>query len=451
MLPLYSIPYTDDRMDEQKLLENAKSILQKNDRGNWIMPSADIYPHQWLWDSCFISIGLRHLEPERAKLEIESLFRGQWNNGMMPNIIFASGKEHRRVHNLWRSYLSPYAPDGVITSGVTQPPMIAEAVVQVGQLLKSTERRSWYSSIYPSLLKYHEWMYRERDPGGEGLVTLIHPYESGLDNSPPWISELRKHSMPFWIKAIEKLHLDWVVSFIRTDTRHVPPRQRMNNADAMGYWWALRSLRRKSYDSKTILSKSLFAVEDLAFNSILFRANSHLKNIASGIGEKIPRFLLANMEKTGDALEQLWDDEGGQYYSRNFVTHKLIKEPSIATLLPLYGGSVSKERAERLVSLIKKRKYFGSNSPIPSVPINSTSFDPYRSWQGPTWINTNWLLIDGLKRYGFDEEAEQLKYKTMQLVSKSSMYEYFNPLTGEPAGAPDFSWTAALTIDLLKN
>jgi len=37
------------------------------------------------------------------------------------------------------------------------------------------------------------------------------------------------------------------------------------------------------------------------------------------------------------------------------------------------------------------------------------------------------------------------------MVFKSGCAEYFNPLTGEPAGAKDFSWTAALTIDLLKS
>ena len=127
-----------------------------------MVPAADLYPHQWLWDSCFIAIGLRHLDIERAQTELTSLLRGQWSNGMLPNIIFSEGHKYHRDRELWRSYLSPYSPDGVSTSGLTQPPMLAEAVVQVGEKLKLPERRSWYKKMYPALVRYHEWLPRSR-------------------------------------------------------------------------------------------------------------------------------------------------------------------------------------------------------------------------------------------------------------------------------------------------
>lgn len=73
-----------------------------------------------------------------------------------------------------------------------------------------------------------------------------------------------------------------------------------------------------------------------------------------------------------------------------------------------------------------------------------------RYWQGPAWVNTNWLIIDGLARYGFAAEAEALRLSTLELVRKSGFREYFNPLTGEPAGVSDFAWTAALTVNLLS-
>ena len=100
--------------------------------------------------------------------------------------------------------------------------------------------------------------------------------------------------------------------------------------------------------------------------------------------------------------------------------------------------------------MMRAKKKFGANWPVPSVPMDSLFFDPYRYWQGPTWVNTNWLIIEGLKNYKFDEEAQILKNRTLELVKKSGMNEYFNPMNGEPAGAPNFSWTAALIIDLLQ-
>ncbi|HSX17987.1 MAG TPA: trehalase family glycosidase [Candidatus Saccharimonadales bacterium] len=437
-------------MNEVELLEKAQKVLKQNDRGKWTVPAGDLYPHQWLWDSCFIAIGLRHLDIERAQTELKSLLRGQWSNGMIPHMIFDLSADDKKPRERERSYLSPHAPHDIATSGITQPPMIAEAVVQIGQKLKMPERRTWYREMYSGLLRHHEWLYANRDPHKEGLIILLHPYECGLDNTPPWISELRKHSMPLWVRLIERLHLDGVANLVRRDTRHVPPGQRMSNIEAMAYWAAMRRLRRKAYNSEAILSRSLFAVEDLAFNCILIRGNAHLKTIAKDIGHRLPDDLIQKMAKTESALEQLWDERTGQYYSRSFVSHKLIEEPSIATLLPLYAGNTSHERAEHLVKLLKSKKEFGLRWPVPSVPQSSDFFDPLRYWQGPTWVNTNWLIIEGLKSYGFDDEAKLLHEQTLELVAKSGMNEYFSPIDGIPGGASNFSWTAALTIDLLK-
>src|SRR5581483_7885741 len=104
-----------------------------------------------------------------------------------------------------------------------------------------------------------------------------------------------------------------------------------------------------------------------------------------------------------------------------------------------------------LVKLLKLKRLFDLKWPVPSVPQTSDFFNPYRYWQGPTWVNTNWLIIEGLRNYQFDSQAEALKSKTLELVAKSGMNEYFNPLNGEPAGAKNFSWTAALVIDLLND
>jgi neutral trehalase len=368
---------------------------------------------------------------------------------MIPNIIFRS-PEKRHI-DLWRSWVNPFAPANIATSGITQPPMLAEAVVRVGQKLRPAERRSWYKEMLAPLVRYHEWLYADRDPHHEGLILLLHPYESGLDNSPPWISELRKHSMPLWIKLIEVLKLDYPVNLVRRDTKHVPPGQRMSNVEALAYWSALRRLRRKAYNSEALISRSLFAVEDLAFNCIFIRANQNLKEIAKTAGRELPASLLENMDRSETALEQLWDESNWQYFSRSFVSHKLIEEPTIATLLPLYSGAVSKNRAAHLVELMKRRRTFSPSWPVPSVPLNSAYFDPLKYWQGPTWVNINWLLIDGLERYAFKAEADILRRRTLEMVTKSGMYEYFSPLNAHGAGAPNFSWTAALAIDLLKS
>lgn len=438
-------------MEPKDLLKRAQEVLEMNDRGIYTQPAHGLYPHQWLWDSCFVAIGLRHLDMERAKTEILSLLRGQWHNGMLPNIIFRDEVQYRADRNIWRSWLNPYAPDDVTTTGITQPPMLAEAIVQVGSKMSWPERRGWYAMTYPALLSYHEWLYKERDPHGEGLVLQIHPWETGLDNTPPWMNELHEHLLPLWIRIIERTKFYHVLNLFRRDTHSVPIDQRFSIIESLALLDIQRRLRRKAYDIDRILNHSLFAIEDLSFNSILIRANTHLRHIADSLREDLPEDLEKRMSRTEKALEQLWDPYSQQYYSRDFITHRLLKIPTVATLLPLYAGTISKERAGKLVELLGNDHMFGTPYPVPSVAIDSQWFHPKLYWQGPAWVNMNWLIIDGLKRYGFKDQAAALTRTTLEMVGRSGCHEYFDPLNGEPAGAENFSWTAALTIDLLKN
>jgi glycogen debranching enzyme len=433
------------------LVEQAKAVLDGNDRGSYTIPAHGLYPHQWLWDSCFIAIGLRHFDVERAKMEILSLLRGQWHNGMVPHMIMEAAQPQRRYHGVWNSWINPYAPDDVETSGITQPPLLAEAIVKIGEKLALAERRSWYRQVWPNLLAYHQWLYTERDPHHEGLVLLIHPWETGLDNNPPWMAELHDHLLPWWVRILQRTRLEVAAGLLRRDTRFVPAAQRNSNIESMALYDSQRRLRRKGYNISRILDHSLFAIEDLAFNSILIRANEHMRKIAKTLRIEVPQDLLDNMALTEKMLEELWDPYTEQYYARDFVTHRLLKEPSIEAFLPLYAGTVSKERAALIVKGLENEHAYGPAYPIPSTPLNSPWFDPIRYWQGPTWLNTNWLIADGLRRYGYKDHADALIEGSLELVSRNGFAEYYNPLTGDPLGAHNFSWTAACAVDWLKS
>lgn len=435
--------------DTPDLSERAIEVLKRNDRGLYTIPATNLYPHQWLWDSCFIAIGQRHYDVERAKMEILSLLRGQWSNGMIPHMIFNPGIEYKSERNVWRSWISPFAPDDVVTSGITQPPLLAESIVRIGERLTLPERRSWYRQVFPALLAHHEWLYRERDPHEEGLTLQIHPWETGLDNTPPWMSELHEHLLPWWIRILKNTRLEVVTGWFRRDITYVPAAERFSNIDAMALFDAQRRLRRKEYNIDRILDHSLFAIEDLAFNSIFIRANDLLLGIAKTLRTDVPETLIKRMALTKKALGELWDPYTETYYSRDFVNHKLLKEPSVASLLPLYASCISEEHAALLVKSLENAHMFGPPHPVPSVPLNSPWFDPKRYWQGPTWFNTNWLIADGLKRYGYKDHAEALIESSLELVQEATFNEYFNPLTGEPLGAPHFSWTAAVALDWL--
>ena len=439
-----------DPLIRKTLIDRCSEVLNNNYRESFTVPAENLYPHQWMWDSCFVAIGLSHISPDKAVQELESLFKGQWHNGMIPNVIFNMDKKYFADRNFWKSWLSKNSPDNIATSGITQPPIVAEAVWRVGQKLDKDKRLKFYKKMYPKLVKYHSWLYEERDPHDTGLTIQINPYETGLDSAPPWMHQLREHSRPLWIAAIENLKLDRFINVARRDTRRMPAGQRMTNIDALMLWDSVTRLRRKHYDINKIFHRPLFAIEDVGFNSILIRNNQRLIDISKEIKIKIPKLLEERFQRSQEGLEKLWDDTYAIYLSRDFLVNKLIKEPTISSLFPLYAGSIDSQRASKLVNVLKNSHSFWLKYPVPSVPRNLRYFEPNRYWQGPTWINTNWLLIDGLTRMGYDSEANELREKTIELVDNSGMWEYFNPLNGQGLGAANFSWTAALIIDLIK-
>jgi hypothetical protein len=439
-----------DLLKKQQLINAAKQVIASNDMGGWTRPNPyGRYPHQWLWDSFFVAIGQRHYDIERAKAEVRSPFRAQWKNGMLPHIIFGDAKGYHAGPELWHCERSADAPEGIETSGITQPPIAAEAVVRVGEKLSTQNRREWYREMYPKLLAYHLWFYRERNPRGDGLPVIVLSWETGMDNTPPWMYIMNKFALSLRAQLIQQANFTSIMERFRKDTKTVPADELISTIDLYAVYDLIKALRKYKYNNDLIMRKHKLRVIDVTFSCILIRANVLLKQIADDIGQELPIEIRHAMQVAPHALETLWDSDTKQYYNRNVSTGRLIKVPSISTFMPLYSGVLPTARVDALVRQMNDPATFGAQYPLPSAPINSPYFKPNRYWQGHTWVNMNWMLADGLERNGRQKEAELLRKQTIDMIVKGGMYEYFSPFDAEPAGADGFSWTAALLIDML--
>ncbi len=425
------------QLDFEFLGTEARRVLDANFKGQWTQPAPGRYPHQWLWDSAFIAIGLRHYDVQRAASELTSLLRGQWANGMMPNMIYAPTLRGRIDAKFW-DLKEPRSISKIPTSPITQPPILAVAVELVAEKLSGAERKDFLIKMLPALISYHEWMYRERMSDQSGLITLVHPWESGLDNTPPWMNTM---------KALPKSINLW--GYLALIPTFGSAKERTSASDAARMLALAHIIYTMEYDNKRVLRDSPILIQDLGFNSILVAANASLVRLCNEMKIEIIPELATNIDATKKGIELLWDADAKEYYSRNAKTGELIKDSTVATFMPIFAKSSSTKQRQKLMIKIDSAKAYRAKYGLPSVSRSSSLFSNNRYWQGPMWVNMNWFIIRGLEAAGETERAKKLTDQTLEAVQKNGIYEYFDPDTGKGYGAKDFSWTAALILDLL--
>ena len=118
-----------------------------------------------------------------------------------------------------------------------------------------------------------------------------------------------------------------------------------------------------------------------------------------------------------------------------------------ASMLCLYAGTGSDKQKNYTIKHCERildNCVYG----MPSVDPKHKKFESERYWRGPVWINCNWIIYQGLKNKNI-KFAKQIKRKTINLVKQKGFNEYFSCKTGKGFGATNFSWTAALFLDLI--
>ena len=125
---------------QKELQQTAKQILLNNDRGGYTIPTEGLYPFQWNWDSAFVSLGFAEFDRNRAWQEIETLFSAQWDDGLMPHIVFHKPNPgYFPGPEVWQT--DKNVKGGTPTSGITQPPVAATVVRQLWEGLNTDAER----------------------------------------------------------------------------------------------------------------------------------------------------------------------------------------------------------------------------------------------------------------------------------------------------------------------
>lgn len=438
--------------DQAALEARAATVLAANWRTVSTVPSAHLYPFQWLWDSGFIALGWSWLDMDRARLEIETLLKAQWANGFLPHIIYhddSAAKSYFPGSEFQGTDGLPGAPGHVSTSGITQPPVLGFVLEALHRReADPTVHRAFYEQAVRQIFKFHEYLYRDRDPQHEGLVYIRHNWESGTDNSAVWDAIWATYQAPEY-------------NVQRRDTSHVDETMRPTKKDYNHYLYLIDLSKQVGYDEAKMREILPFLVQDPLFNAILIAANDSLVRLADGLGlaAEAAQARAWNVRTTAAFNRKLWDEKLGLYGYYDLRNERFLATASSSGLATLFAGdAVPPERARRMRDTLLSPAFAGPQGTgylCPSLSYADPAFDRRRYWRGPIWINLNWLIYRGLQKHDFAEAAARVKADSVELVQRHGFYEYFDPVrevadgTGG-FGGEQFSWSAALVLDMLR-
>ena len=416
-----------------KFVKIAQKTLIGNRKKGYTLPTNNkLYPAQWNWDSAFIALGYSYFNLNFALKEIKTLLDGQWKDGMIPHILF-----HDTNTNYYPNHTAWSCGNKIHSSGITQPPVLASILKQIIDKNKiNKKQKTEIKKFIIKIKKSHEWFIKYRDPKKTGLVSILHPWESGYDNSS------------LWDGPMSKVKIEKNIKYKRADNKVVNPEHRPLNIDYDRYVTIKNDLRKKKYNPKKIFNTALFNVVDIGFNSIFLKANKDLVILLKKFNLDSSK-IIKYVKLTERNILRFFDKKKGAFFSFDLRNKKKILVPSITNYLVLFADIKNHKINNVLIKNLKKHnvkeKYFFS-----SIKPNHRSFEEKRYWRGPVWVNCNWFIYKGL--INKDEKySKKIKQSTIKLVEKKGFHEYYSCKNGKPMGANNFSWSAALYLDLKLN
>ncbi len=421
-------------MAEDEIYRKVKDILvsnivtgyakSKSTEFFYIKPAKKTYPFQYFWDTCFHVFILTALgEHETAKRSILSLFAMQQDNGFVGHILYWNNILPARLTDTFQS--KPGLKTELLRSHMSaliQPPIVAQAVLRIYQ---KTEDQDFLHHMLPKLKKYYQWLADNRDFYGDGLLSSITAFESGMDWKPTF---------------------DPVVGF---------PEKK---ADWRLFWRVVSVDMRNffhNYDLEKIREKNYFVVKDPGTNTIYaqnLRAMATLCEIA-GDTETAKKYTALSEKVVHSMLRLMYDDASAAFYDILGKSNEKIKILTPTIFFPLVCQGIPDAIEKKIIDRhLFNEKEFKVRFPIPSVSLNHPSFNPTGSlyiWRGPTWVVSNWFLHQFMIEKGYREESKAMVDSIKKLVQKSGFREYYHPFTGKGYGAHDFTW-AGLVVDMME-
>jgi hypothetical protein len=372
-------------------------------------------PSQWLWDSGFHMIVWSYRQPENAISELRTLLQFQQPDGFIPEIIF--WKRNKILGKLAIFFIGYSCSE---YTHITQMPMLSYSIRAIWQ---ATHNKRYLVEFVPQIVKYLEW-WQSRDHDNDGLISIIHPWESGMDASPTF-------DPVFHLTNPRPCNM--YLNFIRL----------------------LFKYRNIGWNQQTILQKEWFNVEDVGVCSVYTDGWRVLASLADEFDGELAIRCRTQYRRYREAIiRKCWDEKAGQFVSYYHQDGKemIARIETLQSLLPILLDDLPRDILQTLVAKIKDPNKFWLSYPIPTVAKSESTFNPHESrllWRGPMWPGATWLVMEGLLRHGCIQEADAILDRWITLYLQNGIWEYYDPLSGKGLGQKGLGMSTII-VDMLK-
>jgi len=388
-------------LDATTIRQECKRILDST----WVptqgftMPNAKSYPWQWLWDSCFHVIAWAGLGDQRAVVELESLFGLQLPTGFLPHMGYQTNPQTSLQY--WHC---------AGRSDITQPPMY-------GHALRILAKRGFdVAHLYDQANLALHYLFESRLDRGTGLLRVVHPWETGCDDSPRW-DGLR------------------------------PFQGRLPHFYERRLWYATKRALVKSLQRRegAAVYNPHFDVCSIGFNA-LAAFNAH--ELASLTNNKA---LLGKANELAAAIDRRWDEDRTTW--ADVCLAGPLESSAIRTLDSLLPVLVSKREscvADAFGEIFSETAFWRPFGPT-GTAISEPSYNPNWYWRGPVWPQLSYLIMLAADRQGRSHEARLAADSLIRGAVTSGFSEYWHPDTGEAKGATPQGWATLASEALITS
>jgi alpha,alpha-trehalase len=417
------------------------------------------------WDSYFIIRGL--LRAGRIDLA----------KGMVDNFLFEI-ENYGAMLNANRTYYLTRS----------QPPFVSSMVVDVYDALRKSGRteREWSERAYADLEKDYAMWTREPHLAGDTGLSRYYDFGEGppVEAAQDEAGSYRKIATYFFFHPAEAD--DYVVrnssengtspsdalsatgkSFslrvcdhsLKSDPGSCEPVQEFQLSSE--FYKGDRSMRESGFDVTFRFAPFGAATHHFApvcLNSLLYKNEKDLEQISRWLGRSsdAARWAKRAEERKKSISRYLWDEKAGMFFDFDFRTEQRSAYRFATSFYPLWAGLATPEQAKAVAKNVSTFERPGG--------LAMSATDSGAQWDLPYgWGNIQMLAVEGLRRYGFDADADRISYEFLSMVAQNfrhdgTLREKYNVVTRSAEGHAElgyhmnvvgFGWTNAAFLELL--